>query len=978
MDQKLLNALNNIGTALEELVDALNSKSENKTVTSSAIQSGDFSKDLKSISEGIKSIKADTQTIIKNQQTIMAQGKERESAKIKDLETDPKKESDIKRGVGTILLIAVAVLAIGTAFKLVGDINILSVIGLALGITIMSIAFEKVASLKMDIKEALIASGVIVILSIAVAMSSYFLNKVQTIGNSQFIAAILVSGIFVVLSYSLKNIIGSFKGVDTMTIISSAVFLPIILVSLSIAIVESSKNFSKVEMLSLGSFFGSILISAIFVVLSYSIRNMITAFSGINPATALVAALFLPTILVSIAKAIADSSGILSNVKMLSLGSFFGSILISAIFVVLSYAIKNILSGFKGITPENAITASIIIPILMVAISGAIWLSSNILDKVTIVSNDKLINAALIGSGLALITLAMIPVIKLASKLKPSDLLIAALAIPVIATTIMVSSWILSAGKYDGDFPTTDWIKGVSLSLLVFGGATIGLGFLITASGGLGLPALAIGAVGVLIVGTAIAATSHALKLGDYKTSYPGLDWAKGVSLSLVAFGSGMVLLGGIIFASFGIGLAMLKAGSNAVLMVAKTIVGASDILTNGYTDEDGKVMRPNYKGGPTKAWAEGISIALGAFSPVYGMLMKNKLLSFLGGGVGPEDFSKAIKTVSQGIVSAAIFFSENTAPFNEGNYPSKKWSEGVGGALGAFAPVFDMLMKKSGFWKSGDSVRKEMIRGIVGISIAIVSVAKTFSSNSNMFEFYPKKEWIDSIKGTISVFTEIEKYIRTEKLTYWRVNNALKSIASVARTLFKNSDVFSKSIDPNYISNVGKNIIDFNGIVKELTKSESDGILDIGKSLIGADPITQIAKRMLNLAEGYDRLAQSLTKLGIAMKTLNITDVRVLGGLTRQLVSPGSISSEKGTIGGQIENKTTNTSVRPTVGGSAGFIGEGMFVDKNTGRQLEQIIKLLTNIDKSSGSIDSLISQQIGDEDPKKESNIFGSFYRR
>jgi hypothetical protein len=144
---------------------------------------------------------------------------------------------------------------------------------------------------------------------------------------------------------------------------------------------------------------------------------MISAFKGINPVVAVIAALFLPTILVSISQAIADSSEILSNVKMMSLGSFFGAILVSAIFVVISYGIKRMISAFKGIDPATAVIASLVIPILMVAISGAIWLSSHILDKMVIVSEDKLINAGLLGGGLAVLAIAMAPSIKILSKI---------------------------------------------------------------------------------------------------------------------------------------------------------------------------------------------------------------------------------------------------------------------------------------------------------------------------------------------------------------------------------------------------------------------------------------------------------------------------------------------------------------------------------------------------------------------------------
>jgi hypothetical protein len=1109
MDQKLLNALNNIGLALEELVVAINSKSESSSATGAAIQSGNFSEDLKSISEGIKSIKADTQTIIQNQQTIMAQGKEKESAKTKDLETDPKKESDIKKGVGTILLIAVAVLAIGMAFKLVGDVNILSVIGLALGITIVAIAFEKVAQLKLDLKEAAIAAAVMVIMSVGlmisshilalvqpvapikmltaifiaagfavlgpsisklvvafkgmsmidllktviflplilpaislgIALASYALELVKPIGISQFISSILISGIFVVLAFGLKKMMGAFKGINPIAAVVAALFLPIILVSISQAIADSSGILATVKMISLGSFFGAILISVIFVVLSYSIKNMISAFRGIDPVTATVVALFLPNILVSISQAIADSSEILSNVKMMSLDAFFGAVLVSLIFVVLSFGIKRMISAFKGIDPATAVVASLTIPILMVAISGAIWLSSIILDKMTIVSEDKLINAGLIGAGLAILAIAMAPTIKVLSKIGIGDIIKGALIIPILAAAVMVSSLILDLGTYE-NYPGLGWVAGVSLSLLTFGLGAFALGLLVFGPQAL---IFAAGLGAILVVAGTIVGVAKILSKGKYDN--PGmLEWAVATSLLYATFTPIMLILGVAALAS---AVASLfgpdpwKMAQTAIEDVAKTIVSASIILSEGYTDKDGNKIKPNYKGGPTKEWADGVSIALGAFSPIYGMLMKNAIFKiFGGGGVGPDDFTNAIKTVSQGIVSAANFFAspenpgvwsghptkewaegvglaigafapvyeilaansgwfssgvspedfagkfdgsgklikdgaiqviargivsaaqffaKNTAPFDEGMYPSKDWGEGVGAALGAFAPVFDMLMKKSGFWKSGNSVINDMVKGIVGVSIAIVRVAKMFSfssKGSNIFEFYPKTEWGNSVKKAINIFTDIAKYLEEQDASYWRVTSVADRMVKVAKTLFGNSDVFSKTIDPNFITNLSKNMLDFNQLVKELTDSESEGMLSrFGNNLLGTDPIMQIAKRMITLAEGYDKLAESLIKLGGAMKVLNITDIRMLGGLT-----PAISGQKGGGKDGLVDSSKGSFGFKKAESGSTVAGGKGIGQTKETSlkQDMAKIIKLLSNIDKSTENSSTSLSEML------------------
>ena len=67
MDKQLLNALDNLSEALVMIADALGKKGSSNTTTTNVLQSGDFSKQLKAIDAGIKSIKSDTKEILKNQ-----------------------------------------------------------------------------------------------------------------------------------------------------------------------------------------------------------------------------------------------------------------------------------------------------------------------------------------------------------------------------------------------------------------------------------------------------------------------------------------------------------------------------------------------------------------------------------------------------------------------------------------------------------------------------------------------------------------------------------------------------------------------------------------------------------------------------------------------------------------------------------------------------------------------------------------------
>ena len=136
------------------------------------------------------------------------------------------------------------------------------------------------------------------------------------------------------------------------------------------------------------------------------------------------------------------------------------------------------------------------------------------------------------------------------------------LATLIVAGTIMISSHILALGNYD-EYPSTDWAAGVGLSMLSFGLSTLAFGLAILATGGIGLVAIAAGGLATLIVAGSIMASSHILAGGDYG-SYPPIDWAAGVGLSMLSFGLPILALGTAILLSAGLGLLAIYAGAEA------------------------------------------------------------------------------------------------------------------------------------------------------------------------------------------------------------------------------------------------------------------------------------------------------------------------------------------------------------------------------------------------------------------------------
>lgn len=1225
MDKQLLQALDNLSYGLEMLVEALKNQKPAKSSTAQAIKGGDFGKSLEQINAGLRAIKKDTQEILKNQQTIIALQKK----KSRDKSTeefdgdDKKKQSSIKKGITMILLIAVAVLAIGLAFKIVGKIDFLSVVGLSIAILIMAAAFEKIAQLKLTVKEAAVASLAIVMMAVAVTVSSWILSLVKPISFLQALTGILIMGMFAIAAGGISKMIKELSEIGLMKIIKGVIFLPIIMAAVALGITLSSWILSRVVPIGFGQALTAILISIVFVAISFGLRKILNAMEKATPANAVKLVLVLP----AVAIAITASSWILSKVIPIGFRQAITAILISVMFTVMSIGIGKIVQAIgkmdwkdvpkipvfftlmalglaasafifaksqryfdainwvtmlrilllgvvvgiiaivvavavklmKGMSWQTVLQVPAFFSLLSLAIAvsafiffksrkyldeiswarslkilmlgvvmgiimAVVSVSAKVLNKVSwgtvlkvpvfftlmalavsasafIFAKSKkafddltismIFKIGVFGVALSIVAAAMSLVLTIIKKagIGVTDALKGGLIIVIIATTIMLSSLILNLGNYK-KYPPLKWTLGVAASIAAFG-----IGALLLGAAVFGPQALvfAAGLVAILITSLTIVATSHILNKGKYD-KHPTLKWTLGVSAALASFSLGAILLGINVINPF------FYAGLNMLGKVAKSIVSVSKILAKGQYNIPGMVKwaaattllftvftpiililgavgvaaaamgaifgdkanpfkqgtkmlkdiaqsivdvsfilaKGKYSGGPNAKWAGGVAIALGAFAPVYAMLVANSVMKlFGGGGVGPKDFAEAIKTISKGIVTAAGYFAKNTAsfkngppeawakgvgkaigafapvykilasekglfgtgvsiekfkraiititkgiiesakifakntaPFKDGMYPSTKWSKGVGSAIGAFAPIFKQISENSGLMTSGDEVVNTMVNGIVKVAKAIVRVANIMKG-VNKWDSYPTKKWSWNIKKGIISFIGIANEVDLELVSYDAIITASNKIVYVAKLFSMNKKHFQTRIDPNFTSNLRKNIVDFNKLVKELSKSQDKSLMGkitgMADALTGNDPITQIAKRMITLAKGYDKLATSLIKLSVAMRMLNLKSLAQLGNF-------GSIQSkgpEEGQSISQVKSQQSAIVGKSQEGKSIGGGGkekEGPnippdLVKKNqiyyVSQQLEKMNKILANIDNNASSIFAFMEEQ-------------------
>ena len=804
MDRKLLDALNNLSFALEEISNSLNSKDSKKNIssaTSTALKSGNIGKQLESINTSVNQLKADNKKILKNQDTLIALSKKKPAEKDPlDKATDPKQKNKLKDGLASIMMIAVGVLAIGLAFKLIGKVNFLSVIALAVALPLVAMAFERIAKMK-DLKASQMKNIVIVsvLIATAIMLSSWILQMVKPVGIFQLVTAVFIAGMFGAISFGVGKLLNGLKDADP----KQAWKIPIIMVALSLAI--------------------------------------------------------------------AVSSWALQTIIPVGIFKLFTAVFIAATFVVLSYAIKPLLEGLKNVSLKDVGMASLILIALTATVVGASWL----LMLMAPVGIGSLFKFLIAGIAISIVGVALGVTAFILSKFGIEAILEGSLSIVVIAGAIALSSIILSMGTYD-TYPSFGWALGVGLSLVGFGLAAVVLG--VIAMSGVGALAIAAGCGMILLVAATVVATAAIVGAGNYE-NYPSVGWSTSLAISLGAFGLGALAIGTVIVTTLGIGALALAAGLGAVLMISQTIVEASAILSKG-----------TFTGGPTKDWAEGIALSLGAFTPIYGMMMANSIFSlFGGGGVGPVEFSAAIVTIADGIVTAATKFNSASVAFSGG--PKKEWAEGVGLAIGAFAPVYQVLAANSGWFKSGVSV-EDMKNAIMTISQGIVDAANFFGENTASFDVrkIPTKEWGDNVGAAIKAFMPALDYIsKNDGIFSIGAIKLTSGIISVSKGILASSSIlslgnYSKTIPSDWMNNVSNNVKTYIDLAKYLADS---GVSSVG-GMLG------IVFGMRSLADGYDKLAEGVNKLGTELDKIDTEKLTALKNLTGSIVLMSLMDSDQ------------------------------------------------------------------------------------
>lgn len=971
MDKKSIDALSNLSDAIDQLSQAIiDAKQKPGNAGNPLTQAVDLVNQLKEINQSLSEIKDDNKKMMSKQDEILKLSKEIKNSKERGnvFSQAGDNKSKIKDGVSTIMVIAVGVLAIGMAFKLIGKVDFFSVIALGLAIPLIAMAFSEVIKTKVTIKDALQASGALVIISAAIALSSMALSYVQPLSFAQLVTTVGIGFAFSLLAESVGDLSRSVAKAS----IKGLLIMPFVLIAASTAIMASSWILKAVQPVGFFQLLTTIGIAAAFTVLSYGIGKLASSLKDVS----VKGVILLPLVLVTTALAILGASYFLKDVQPVGLVQLLTSIGIAAVFVVISYGLGMLVKSMSKVDWADILK----LPLMMVTIAGAIMLSSHILAETAVIPFSDLFNIVLFSITLTIATIAVGVAMWVFDKMGLSlgNAIKGGLIVVLVALTIMASSLILSVGDYS-NFPSIDWALGVGLSIVAFGLSMAVLGFI--AISGVGAIALLAGAVAVLGVAATIVGVAEILGMGDYK-NFPSVAWSTSVGLSMTAFALGMTLLGGIIVGTFGLGGVMLAAGSDAMLTVAQTIVSVGAILAGG-----------TFTGGPSKEWAEGIGLALGAFSPVYGYLMQSQVMSIFGGdAMSGEQYGQVMVDIAQSIIKVAGVF--NAAGVSVwANAPTKEWAEGVGLAIGAFAPVYSALDKGLGD-KIMDAIfgeedkAKKMSDAMVTIAKAIIDVAAIFATSKQAYKGGPNKEWGEGVGSAISGFAiayaALDEADLDDPEDIEEYNGSLmaivKSIMKVATELNGAGDIFKTSIPKSFFENIGANIKAYLDILDSLP---------VGAGLFGGSRLKNIISDISMMAIAYKKLAKSISEVGtnltqlgeeqfnnlkyltanIAMLSLGDTDqleanIDLLEDKSETLASTFKKMSDELAKQNDI-SLSSNSNVKSTTAIKTGSVSKVTKTNDDLFNALQQIDAKLATIASSSTNLASYVDELRGKTKP-------------
>jgi hypothetical protein len=801
----------------------------------------EYSKQITEIQKVTGETKSNTDEILK---TVKALKKEKKDGLWENIGAKDKKKN-VREGIKTIGLMAGGILAIGSAFKLVGEVDWKSVMALSIALPAMSYSFNKVGETTTDPKTALNIAGVMIAMSGGVAVSGMLLQNTPSLGFAQIVSIIGISAGLGIVLYGLSKISNELDSKSVQNIYALVPVLPVLAASISAAgmVLQSVPTVTLGQVLStigigiaLGGALIPLAIAAKFADMKKATDMMVLAGTMPVLAASLVASAFalqyMPTDL-PYGSIIGGSFAI-----SLAIGAFATPI---AILSKMKVSFKDILLGTAG----------------MVIMSGGLMAMSHILSFGNYEEGSYPTASWATGVGLSM--LGFVPAVVLTGAIAATGVgalvLMAGIASMLgISSGLAQMSHILAKGKYD-KHPSVEWAAGTGSALMAFIGPMMALqGGLFSMLFGASLEDKV---AMVEQLGEALQKTSITVSKGKY-TGGPKKEWAEGIGVALSVFANSLDLIEpGIIGSIFG---QTLESRLASMLKIAQYLPKLGNAVGSDTS---------MYSGGPKKEWSEGVGIAIMTFA---------ESLDLIDPGVLGKIFGKSLDGQLQGMLKIAqylpkfgIAVGSDTSMYSGG--PKKEWSEGVSIAVTAFAEglsmidpgMFDMILGKT---------LDSQLQGMLKIAMYLPKFGLAVGSDTSMYQGGPSKEWAESVAATITGFVTALDIVEggvMGPLFNKSLDEKLFGLAQIAKMIPFYGNTLAKGSYTNFPSDQW-----VNGVI---------AFIDGFTSIDGLDK-DFMWKNILRLSVSYNHLAKSITKVGKALNSIKATEMPDLGGLYSGLVT--------------------------------------------------------------------------------------------
>ena len=749
-EQEYIASLQNFSQSIEYLVEAIKNQVETEKVSietalgnakEESKQVLEIAKTLSVISEDVKDTKQNSQEILKHIRSLRRQKETGFFAGVKN------KTKGIAEGIQTVALMASSILAIGLAFKVIGDVDFKSVLALSISLPLVAIAFNKVAETKLSPKEALSTGIAMVIMSAAVSASGYVLSTMPTLSFMQMVSAIAVSAAMGIAMYGLGEAAQQL-GKGTKGIKNLYAIVPV-LPFVAAGIVASGYILASMPTIGFAQFASAI---GVGIAMGASMIPLALAakFMKGNSSDILELAIMMPVI----AGSIYLSALILRDVPDIdTLGVIETSFAVTMAGVIMGGGLWAL--SKTGVNTDQIIEGTL----AMIIISGGIWAMSHILSAGNYGSYPPVDWAKGVGMSM-LVTIPAVVALGLLGATGIGFLVIGAgiAGMIMMAGALVAVGDILSGGNFSGG-PSVEWARGVGLSLTTFTGA---------------LAALTPGVFGWLMGDTFDSQIQNIIKIaealnevgaiistGTY-TGGPSKEWAMGVGMSIKYFAEA---------------LESFKPSAWDLLMgetFDQNIAGVKKLAK--LMPELPALLGPSslYVGtGPTKEWAEGVGMSMKYFAQALESFKPSAWDLLMG-----ETFDQNIA----GVKKLAKLMPELPALLGpsslyEGTGPTKKWAEGVGAALVAIGTTVATLADEV----DAEDVY-EWIVPIKHLSTLIPYFANKMKGLS--FDDYPSKKWSEGIFEFIRNFSEYEGSSGDVKETAYNITKLSNSYFRLARAI--------------------------------------------------------------------------------------------------------------------------------------------------------------------------------------------------